>query len=94
MLLWELKGDGPRQAGTDVRVRQDPLESSAGDLLTQVGLRLRVDGILSAGEHTAGGAGLGHVFEEFRVLRGCMSRQQLMGGAEPGRTETRGEGWE
>lgn len=30
-----------------------------------------------------GGVGLGHVFEEFRVLRGCMSRQQLMGGAEP-----------
>lgn len=43
-------------AGTEVRVRQDPLESSAGDLLTQVGLRLRVDGVLSAGEYTGGGA--------------------------------------
>ena len=73
MLLWELRGDRPRQSGTEVRVRWDPLESSAGDLLTQVGLRPRVDGVLSGGEHTAGGAGLRYVFEEFRVLRGYMS---------------------
>ena len=43
MLLWELRGDGPRQSGAKVRARQDPLKSSAGDLLTQVGLGLEVN---------------------------------------------------
>lgn len=39
MLLWELRGTDHDRQGLRSEVRQDPLES--GDLLTQVGLRLR-----------------------------------------------------
>ena len=73
-----VRGQGPGQAGrTGVQCRGLAHTGGAG----------------TGGELTAGGAGLGCVFEEFRVLRRCLSGQQMMGEAEPGRAETRGEGW-